>query len=272
MGRDLVASSLLRTFTSIVIMVVGVFPSLGMSVRLWYQPARGWSGIWGAGGARRLFHKVTFERKPEDASSGGDDGRGSPGGLVLGPSHDPRGLNALPRFNDEVKHIKVVEKDSWIHITEAKKFESLLVCDPVVPWPGPQGSGEGPGVPPPPDQGKRPPAPRRLQTALTEGKSPVGLLHCWGRSREMGLDGPWDSSGLVTAPTLGLLSPRGFIWVDSEGGPTRPACITAAHLPHALPPPFPAGMQVKAQAFLMRCCVFSELRALHVPRGSDSST
>lgn len=31
------------------------------------------------------------------------------------------------RFNDEVKHIKVVEKDSWIHITEAKKFESLLV-------------------------------------------------------------------------------------------------------------------------------------------------
>ncbi|PIN98046.1 hypothetical protein AB205_0112310, partial [Aquarana catesbeiana] len=33
------------------------------------------------------------------------------------------------RFNDEVKHIKVVEKDSWIHITEAKKFESLLHCD-----------------------------------------------------------------------------------------------------------------------------------------------
>lgn len=31
------------------------------------------------------------------------------------------------RFNDEVKHIKVVEKDNWIHITEAKKFESLLV-------------------------------------------------------------------------------------------------------------------------------------------------
>lgn len=30
------------------------------------------------------------------------------------------------RFNDEVKHIKVIEKDSWIHITEAKKFESLL--------------------------------------------------------------------------------------------------------------------------------------------------
>lgn len=32
------------------------------------------------------------------------------------------------RFNEEVKHIKVVEKDNWIHITEAKKFESLLVC------------------------------------------------------------------------------------------------------------------------------------------------
>jgi len=31
------------------------------------------------------------------------------------------------RFNEEVKHIKVVEKDNWIHITEAKKFESLLV-------------------------------------------------------------------------------------------------------------------------------------------------
>uniref|UniRef100_A0A8C7T438 Vav guanine nucleotide exchange factor 2 n=1 Tax=Oncorhynchus mykiss TaxID=8022 RepID=A0A8C7T438_ONCMY len=31
------------------------------------------------------------------------------------------------KFNDEVKHIKVIEKDSWIHITEAKKFESLLV-------------------------------------------------------------------------------------------------------------------------------------------------
>ncbi|KAG7269360.1 hypothetical protein CRUP_008821 [Coryphaenoides rupestris] len=32
----------------------------------------------------------------------------------------------LLKFNDEVKHIKVIEKDSWIHITEAKKFESLL--------------------------------------------------------------------------------------------------------------------------------------------------
>ncbi|XP_072287216.1 guanine nucleotide exchange factor VAV2 isoform X4 [Pyxicephalus adspersus] len=30
------------------------------------------------------------------------------------------------RFNDEVKHIKVVEKDNWIYITEAKKFETLL--------------------------------------------------------------------------------------------------------------------------------------------------
>uniref|UniRef100_A0A8C1J4X5 Vav 2 guanine nucleotide exchange factor n=1 Tax=Cyprinus carpio TaxID=7962 RepID=A0A8C1J4X5_CYPCA len=32
------------------------------------------------------------------------------------------------KFNDEVKHIKVIEKDNWIHITEAKKFESLLIC------------------------------------------------------------------------------------------------------------------------------------------------
>uniref|UniRef100_A0A8C1FAT1 Vav 2 guanine nucleotide exchange factor n=1 Tax=Cyprinus carpio carpio TaxID=630221 RepID=A0A8C1FAT1_CYPCA len=31
------------------------------------------------------------------------------------------------KFNDEVKHIKVIEKDNWIHITEAKKFDSLLV-------------------------------------------------------------------------------------------------------------------------------------------------
>uniref|UniRef100_A0ABM5F600 Guanine nucleotide exchange factor VAV2 isoform X3 n=1 Tax=Pogona vitticeps TaxID=103695 RepID=A0ABM5F600_9SAUR len=30
------------------------------------------------------------------------------------------------KFNDEVKHIKVIEKDNWIYITEAKKFESLL--------------------------------------------------------------------------------------------------------------------------------------------------
>ncbi|XP_037547992.1 guanine nucleotide exchange factor VAV2 [Nematolebias whitei] len=30
------------------------------------------------------------------------------------------------KFNEEVKHIKVTEKDNWIHITEAKKFESLL--------------------------------------------------------------------------------------------------------------------------------------------------
>lgn len=45
----------------------------------------------------------------------------------------------LFRFNDEVKHIKVVEKDNWIHITEAKKFESLLVRVPVTlaaPGPG----------------------------------------------------------------------------------------------------------------------------------------
>lgn len=37
------------------------------------------------------------------------------------------------RFNDEVKHIKVIEKDSWIHITEAKKFESLLVSHMLQP-------------------------------------------------------------------------------------------------------------------------------------------
>lgn len=32
-----------------------------------------------------------------------------------------------------MKHIKVIEKDNWIHITEAKKFESLLVKSRAVP-------------------------------------------------------------------------------------------------------------------------------------------
>lgn len=41
-----------------------------------------------------------------------------------------------------MKHIKVVEKDSWIHITEAKKFESLLVRIPrLLPALGPEGGG-----------------------------------------------------------------------------------------------------------------------------------
>ncbi|XP_043914471.1 guanine nucleotide exchange factor VAV2 [Protopterus annectens] len=30
------------------------------------------------------------------------------------------------KYNDEVKHIRVIEKDKWVHITEAKKFETLL--------------------------------------------------------------------------------------------------------------------------------------------------
>uniref|UniRef100_A0A2K6F1K2 Vav guanine nucleotide exchange factor 2 n=1 Tax=Propithecus coquereli TaxID=379532 RepID=A0A2K6F1K2_PROCO len=42
------------------------------------------------------------------------------------PSRSDRRTVPVRRFNDEVKHIKVVEKDSWIHITEAKKFDSLL--------------------------------------------------------------------------------------------------------------------------------------------------
>lgn len=47
------------------------------------------------------------------------------------------------RFNEEVKHIKVVEKDNWIHITEAKKFESLLVgfCSPLEHCPCKPGRG-----------------------------------------------------------------------------------------------------------------------------------
>uniref|UniRef100_Q7TSI6 VAV2 n=1 Tax=Mus musculus TaxID=10090 RepID=Q7TSI6_MOUSE len=44
------------------------------------------------------------------------------------------------KFNDEVKHIKVVEKDSWIHITEAKKFESLLsILSAIFGSPAPEG-------------------------------------------------------------------------------------------------------------------------------------
>lgn len=47
-------------------------------------------------------------------------------------------MSTVCRFNDEVKHIKVIEKDSWIHITEAKKFESLLVSrEPPPPRPPP---------------------------------------------------------------------------------------------------------------------------------------
>ena len=48
--------------------------------------------------------------------------------MPLALSHPDDSVNVpLRRFNEEVKHIKVIEKDSWIHITEAKKFESLLV-------------------------------------------------------------------------------------------------------------------------------------------------
>lgn len=43
-----------------------------------------------------------------------------------------------------MKHIKVVEKDSWIHITEAKKFESLLVGALRLLPPGPRGPGGWP--------------------------------------------------------------------------------------------------------------------------------
>lgn len=57
----------------------------------------------------------------------------------------------LPRFNDEVKHIKVVEKDNWIHITEAKKFDSLLVGDSRL-QPAPIPSHRGQVLPPGPEQ------------------------------------------------------------------------------------------------------------------------
>lgn len=48
----------------------------------------------------------------------------------------------------------MVEKDSWIHITEAKKFESLLVRGSVAPAAWPQGREEGSGCPPQPHQGE----------------------------------------------------------------------------------------------------------------------
>lgn len=58
-----------------------------------------------------------------------------------------------------MKHIKVVEKDSWIHITEAKKFESLLVRIPrLLPALGPEGGGECP-TPCSHAEEQRPPAP-----------------------------------------------------------------------------------------------------------------
>lgn len=60
----------------------------------------------------------------------------------------------LARFNDEVKHIKVVEKDSWVHITEAKKFESLLVRGPgELPLARPRRWEEGLGLPLRPPRG-----------------------------------------------------------------------------------------------------------------------
>ena len=68
----------------------------------------------------------------------------------------------LARFNDEVKHIKVVEKDSWVHITEAKKFESLLVR--AWSWGAPTGPSPKVGVGP------------RSPTEATPGRSPASVL------------------------------------------------------------------------------------------------
>lgn len=66
------------------------------------------------------------------------------------------------RFNDEVKHIKVVEKDSWIHITEAKKFESLLVRGSAAPASLAPGWGVGGWPSCRHSKEERPPAPRAL--------------------------------------------------------------------------------------------------------------
>lgn len=158
---------------------------------------------------RRLFCKVTFEWRPEDASPGGEDGGGQLG-LVLGLSHDLHGPNTLPRFNDEVKHIKVVEKDSWIHITEAKKFESLLVCDPVAPVAWSMGVRGGPGGP----TAARPreEAPCMLLSAGRAHRGPRarwGFCITGGDPRKWVWRAPRDSSGLMTAPALGLLPPKG---------------------------------------------------------------
>lgn len=72
---------------------------------------------------------------------------------------------ALSRFNDEVKHIKVVEKDSWIHITEAKKFESLLVRDSMA---SAERGRRAQASHRSPTEGEGPPAPHFLQTRFAE--------------------------------------------------------------------------------------------------------
>lgn len=101
---------------------------------------------------------------------------------------------ALPRFNDEVKHIKVVEKDSWVHITEAKKFESLLVGDPVAPSASLQGSWEGPGAP-------------RCRGLLT----PPPVVGCAflpaGKVREVGLESTLGQLG--HSPSVEAPAPKG---------------------------------------------------------------
>ena len=154
---------------------------------------------------------------------------------------------ALHRFNDEVKHIKVVEKDSWVHITEAKKFESLLVRDARLPPAWPRGWEEGPGRPPRPRRGGVASAPTPAGRAC-RGCPPWGRRVCtaWGRSRDLCPQNlVVDREGLQNHSSPGLpnrnrklrperLHPGRGCWPTSH---THIHTHTHAHLPVPTPHP-----------------------------------
>lgn len=127
-------------------------------------------------------------------------------------ARDPRavttGPGSMPRFNDEVKHIKVVEKDSWVHITEAKKFESLSVrlsiCLPVPLFPDP-----GPGQPTSPRQGD---PSQHGQWDLRARSYPEARTYepwslCWAGGPVHSRKGPWVTVSPSPRPPFPCWSP-----------------------------------------------------------------
>lgn len=143
---------------------------------------------------------------PWEQAVGVPQTRDRPGPLSgLGPSglhRDDPGSCCLPRFNDEVKHIKVVEKDSWIHITEAKKFESLLVRDSLAPAglaPRVEGGPRSPTAATLRVRGLLHPAPCR--PGLQRGWTPAGTPHSWAGA---------PSWGGVSLPSVGRSQGNGF--------------------------------------------------------------
>lgn len=126
---------------------------------------------------------------------------------------------SFSRFNDEVKHIKVVEKDSWIHITEAKKFESLLVRGSAAPASLAPGLGEALAPMPPLRGGEASCTPRLGAVGAPESglspKSPKGPggLTWWtvtGRAQPVLLPEPEAMAqwGLVWANLAPSCSPQ----------------------------------------------------------------